>query len=225
MVTPNTSSAIPATPINTGELAERFSKEHVTRIAKSLGVSYKTAWNKVSGMGLKRERPTGFKSWARDVVRENFHDHSITEMARMAKVCRKTIIEAARELGLRRTPEEKRAISSRIRREMLEKERIRANWGFPPKTKLKVFVNHKKSALRYTMTRFGYILDDDDRDTLYYESDLKRHLVREEHGREMGLRFLPLPDDYWDDDDDDDDDIEDDNDDNEENYAEEPVFS
>lgn len=60
------------------------------------------------------------------------------------------------------------------------------------------------------MKKLGYIVDEDDKDTLYYTEDLKRHIKREENGRKMGLRFEPLPEDYWDEDYDEEEDIDDD---------------
>ena len=204
---PNTTSPLPAFY---GELTERFHKEPVTKIAKSMGISYKKLWYHANKLGLRKERPNGYKSHARKLVMESFHDHSLTELAKIAGVSHTTVVTIIRELGLRHTPAEIRAIRSRRRKEVIEKERLLVNWGLPQKTKLKVYTNHEKTALRWTMKKLGYIVDEDDKDTLYYTEDLKRHIKREENGRKMGLRFEPLPEDYWDEDYDEEEDIDDD---------------
>lgn len=84
---PNTTSPLPAFY---GELTERFHKEPVTKIAKSMGISYKKLWYHANKLGLRKERPNGYKSHARKLVMESFHDHSLTELAKIAGVSHTT---------------------------------------------------------------------------------------------------------------------------------------
>lgn len=181
-----------------GELVERYHHEPLTGLARSLGLSYHQLRRHAKRLGLRRTRKGSYRPWARAIIKKEFSSHSIRELARLAKVSTVTVSAIIRELGLKHTPEELRAIRSRSRKEMLEKERMRVNWGLPQRTRLKVYANHRKTTLRADMKRAGYIVDDDDPDRLYYPEGLKRRTIREEHGREMGLRFYPLPDDYWD---------------------------
>lgn len=113
-------------------------------------------------------------------------------MAERTGLCENTIYLIARELGLSRTPEQKRAIKSRLRKELIRSERRRAVFGLEPRTNIKVGSDIRKIRLRGNLKRHGYIVDDDGI-TFYYYAGLCRRPIREEHGRKLGFKFMPLP--------------------------------
>lgn len=174
------------------ELIRRHPTERLSDIARDMGYSYSVVTRHAHKLGLYKETKGGYKVTAREIVKGNFHDHSYRELAKIADVSFQTVWEITRELGLKRTPEQERAVRSRIRHELIVKERRRVNWGMEQKTRLKVYSNKKKINLRCRLVGKGYIKDEDGF-TLYYTEDTKRSLVCEEHGRAMGLRFGPLP--------------------------------
>lgn len=174
------------------ELMRRHNDELLSDIARDMGYAYPTVARHAHKLGLYKPARGGYKTTAREIIAQSFHDHSYRELAKLAKVNIRTVWFIINELGLERTEEQTKAILSRIHKETYEAERRRVNWGLEQKTNLVIYPSKRKRLLRCRMGKKGYIIDDDGY-TLYYTEDTRRSLVCEEHGRAMGLSIGPLP--------------------------------
>lgn len=173
-------------------LKERFHTDYIHEIASHLCCAKSTVSRHARLLGLRKENRSGRNHDARVLVEMEYQNLSYGEMAERTGLCENTIYLIARELGLSRTPEQKRAIKSRLRKELIRSERRRAVFGLEPRTNIKVGSDIRKIRLRGHLKRHGYIVDDDGT-TFYYYAGLCRHPIREEHGRKLGFKFMPLP--------------------------------
>lgn len=180
------------TPEHDDILKERFQTEYLHNIATHLGFSLSSVAKHARELGLRKDNPTGRNRDARAFVEMEYTNLSYQEMAERTGLHKFTIVKIARELGLSRTPEQLRTIRSRRRKELVQKERRRIIFGLDQKTNIKVISNLRKIRLRGSLKRLGYIIGADGH-TFYYDSTLRRHPVREEHGKAFGFTFLPLP--------------------------------
>ena len=92
--------------------------------------------------------------------------------------------------GLTRSKEEDSQLRSRIRQKLIDRERARITWGLDQRTNIKLVCNHPRIRLRTKLKGLGYIVLRGEK-TIYYPPELKRHLIREENGRKLGLDFAP----------------------------------
>lgn len=173
-------------------LKERFHTDYIHEIASYLCCTTSTVSRHARLLGLRKKNRSGRNHDARTLVEMEYPNLSYREMAVRTGLCKNTIYLIARELGLSRTPEQKSAIKSRLREELIRSERRRALFGLEPRTNIKVGSDTRKIRLRGNLKRHGYLADDDGT-TFYYYAGLRRHPVREEHGRKLGFKFLPLP--------------------------------
>lgn len=121
-----------------------------------------------------------------------FDSLSYAEMAERLNMSTVTVWKIAKELGLVRTEEQKRANLSRIRTELIKAERRRVIWGIDQKTDLKVVCNRPRLSLKRKLRQCGYIVTPDE-NIVYYDEGLKRRPRREANGIKLGLKFMPLP--------------------------------
>ena len=180
------------TPEHDDILKERFQSEYLHKIAAHLGFSLSSVAKHARELGLRKDNPTGRNRDARAFVEMEYTNLSYQEMAERTGMHKESIRIIARELGLERTPEQYRTIRSRRRKELVQKERRRIIFGLDQKTNIKVVSNLRKIRLRGSLKRLGYIIGADGH-TFYYDSTLRRHPVREAHGKTFGFTFLPLP--------------------------------
>lgn len=173
-------------------LRERFHTDYLHEIASFIGCTRSTVSRHARILGLRKKNRFGRNQDARAFVEMEHTNLSYEEMAERTGLCKDTIYLIARELGLSRTPEQMRAIRSRRRKELFQKERRRVIFGLEQRTNIKVGCNMRKIRLRGNLKRHGYIVDDDGT-TFYYNASLRRHPIREEHGRKLGFKFMPLP--------------------------------
>ena len=81
-------------------------------------------------------------------------------------------------------------MSSRIRTSLIKSERRRITFGLEQRTNMKLVCNLERIQLRSKLKGYGYIVFKGN-NTIYYPSELKRHPVREEHARKVGIKFAP----------------------------------
>lgn len=173
-------------------LKERFHTDYLHEIASHIGCTCSTVSSHARRLGLRKHEPSGRNRDARSFVQMEYHNLSYQEMAERTGMHKESIRIIARELGLERTEEQLRDIRSRRRKELVQKERRRIIFGLDQKTNIKVVSNLRKIRLRGSLKRLGYIIGADGH-TFYYDSILRRHPVREAHGKAFGFTFLPLP--------------------------------
>lgn len=113
-------------------------------------------------------------------------------MARELGISKMSVCRIAEHLGLKRSPTERYDITSRIRSDMMHRERRRVIFGLEPITRIKVVSNRARVRLRSQLKRKGYTVGDE-RNTLYYADGSKRSKRQEMRGVKLGLQFLPLP--------------------------------
>ena len=109
-------------------------------------------------------------------------------------ISKMSVSRIAAKLGLRRTKEQVYKVSSRIRCEMIRRERRRVIFGLDPVTRIKVVSNRARVRLRSRLKGIGYIVSEE-RNILYYTVSLVRKEHLEHRGTKLGLRFLPFPQD------------------------------
>ena len=180
------------TPDHDDILKERFHTDCLHDIASHIGCTRSTISRHARRLGLWKETPSGRNRDARAFILMEYPNLAYQEMAERTGLNKYTITRIARELGLERTPEQLRKIRSRRRKELIQKERRRIIFGLDQKTNIKVVSNLRKIRLRGSLKRLGYIIGADGH-SFYYDSTLRRHPVREEHGKAFGFTFLPLP--------------------------------
>ena len=117
-----------------------------------------------------------------ETVRDLYHDHSLTEIGELTHTSWRTIQRIAKNLGLTRSKEEDSRLRSRIRQKLIDRERARTN--------IKLVCNHSRIRLRTKLKGLGYIVLRGEK-TIYYPPELKRHFIREENGKKLGLDFAP----------------------------------
>lgn len=116
------------------------------------------------------------------------------KMGRELGISKMSVSRIAAKLGLRRTKEQVYKVSSRIRCEMIRRERRRVIFGLDPVTRIKVVSNRARVRLRSRLKGIGYIVSEE-RNILYYTVSLVRKEHLEHRGTKLGLRFLPFPQD------------------------------
>ena len=100
----------------------------------------------------------------------------------------------AAALGLKRSSEEKHQISSRIRTQMVKRERRRIVFGLEPVTGIRVISNRAKVRVRSNLKSNGYIISEE-HNVIYYTGTTERRERLESRGIRLGLHILPLPED------------------------------
>jgi len=172
-------------------LTELYPVETTAYTAEMLGMSETAVKTKARQLGIEKYAKTQWMERA-EHVRNNFHERSFAEIARDLNISKMSVSRIARKLGLRRTKAELFHVSSRVRRDIIRRERRRVIFGLDPITRIKVVSNRARVRLRAILKSKGYIVGDDTR-VLYYAGDLKRREQLESRGLKVGLKFYPLP--------------------------------
>ena len=107
-------------------------------------------------------------------------------------VSRTTVSRMARKLGLNRSKAEGYAMSSRVRFEMVRRERRRAIFGLAPLTRIKVISHRAKVRIRSRLKAKGYVTGVH-RNILYFTEATCRKARLEAKAARFGLAFLPFP--------------------------------
>lgn len=171
-------------------LARLFPVESTKHTATILQMSITAVKAKAKELGLKKEAKS---EWAKraDYVRSHFYHCSLSEMAGKLGISRTSVIRIIEKLGLKRTKEQNFQVASRIRREIIRRERRHVLFGLSPITRIKVVSNRARIRIRAQLKSIGYIVSRDS-NTLYYTDKVERKSNLENRGIQQGLRFQPI---------------------------------
>lgn len=172
-------------------LAELYPVETTAYTAEVLGMSETAVKNKARQMGIVKIAKSKWLARA-EHIRRHFREKSFSEMGRELGITKVSVSRIAARLGMKRTKTEKSRVSSRVRGELIRKERVRVIFGLDPVTRIKVVSNRARVRLRSRMKGFGYIVGEE-RNILYYTVSQTRKEHLEQRGCKLGLRFLPFP--------------------------------
>lgn len=170
-------------------LKENYPYTTDTAIAQHLCVNRKTVSLKAKELGLEKGiRPEWLDLAER--VRELHDSHSNAEIAAITGISSRSVSRIVAVLGLRRTKKEEQSIRSRIRQDIMKREKRRVIFGLPPITRIKVVTNKPRIKMRHSLKKAGYLVIRG-QNVMYYHSDMERDHSREDIGRKLGLRFEP----------------------------------
>lgn len=170
-------------------LKENYPHTTDTAIAQHLCVNRKTVSLKAKELGLEKGiRPEWLDLAER--VRELHGTHSNAEIAAITGISSRSVSRIVAVLGLRRTKKEEQSIRSRIRQDIMKREKRRVIFGLPPITKIKVVTNKPRIKMRHSLKKAGYLVIRG-QNVMYYHPDMERDHSREDIGRKLGLRFEP----------------------------------
>lgn len=172
-------------------LAETYPVETTAYTAALLGMSETAVKNKAKKLGIVKVAKSRWMERA-EHIRSHFQDKSFSEMAKELGISKMSVSRIAAKLGLKRTKEEIYRVSSRVRGEMIRRERRRVIFGLSPATRIKVVSNRARVRLRSRLKGIGYVVGQE-RNILYYTGNVERKERLECRGVKLGLRFLPFP--------------------------------
>lgn len=170
-------------------LKENYPYTTDTAIAQHLCVNRKTVSLKAKELGLEKGiRPEWLDLAER--VRELHGSHSNAEIAAITGISSRSVSRIVAVPGLRRTKKEEQSIRSRIRQDIMKREKRRVIFGLPPITRIKVVTNKPRIKMRHSLKKAGYLVIRG-QNVMYYHPDMERDHSREDIGRKLGLRFEP----------------------------------
>lgn len=172
-------------------LKDTYPVESTGFTADLLGISVNAVKKKASEIGLVKFKKSKWLERA-EYIRQHFHDKSFATLAKDLGIALISVRRIAASIGLKRSETERFAMISKARTELISRERRRMVFGFDPISHIKVVTNRQRIHLRAKMKAKGYIVAEE-RNVMYYPSDLKRCVEREKNGIGLGLRFMPLP--------------------------------
>lgn len=172
-------------------LIQLYPIETTPYTASVLDMCERAVKSKASQLGLKK---TAKAKWLErvDYIRNHFGHRSYAEIGKELGVSRAYVRRLASHMGLQRTPTETFQVYSRIRSDMMRRERRRVIFGLSPITHIKVVSNRARVRLRSWLKSKGYIAGEE-YGILYYTDDLHRIQESELRGAKLGFRFLPYP--------------------------------
>lgn len=179
------------TEAHTDMLRELYPVETIGRTAELMGFCATTIKAKVRKYGLTKGMSGEWLERAA-VVRNNFYTHSYAEIGKMIGATKTTVARIAKSLGLKRTRRENKGIRSRVRHDMVKREKRRVIFGLDPVTGIKVVTNRTKIRLRAELKAAGYIVERT-ANILYFKSESDRNMYKERKASMHGLRFAPWP--------------------------------
>ncbi len=172
-------------------LAELYPVETTAHTASMLQIGVTAVKAKARELGLEKLAKSRWLERAGHISR-HFDNRSYAEMASDLGVSRTTVSRMARKLGLNRSKAQGYGMSSRVRREMVRRERRRAIFGLDPLTRIKVISHRAKVRIRSRLKAKGYITGVH-RNILYFTEATCRKARLEAKAARFGLAFLPFP--------------------------------
>lgn len=173
-------------------LRELYPVQTSSYTASVLGVCENTVKNKARELGIEKFAKSSWLERA-EYIRDHFYTKSFSEIGSVLGITKNSVSRIAGQLGLKRTGRETCEVKSRVRGELIKREKRRMIFGLDPLTRIKVVTNRPRIRLRSWLKARGYVVSDQ-RNVMYYPSDISRRMEHESRGKELGLRFLPLPD-------------------------------
>lgn len=171
-------------------LTELYPTETVETVAQRLGIGRTSVSKKAQELGLSKGMKRAWLEKAND-VRALHPNHSITEISQMIGTSRRSVSRIIALLNLHKDKSEEKAMRSRIRTEMVKRERRRVVFGLDPITRIKVVTNKKKIALRHKLKKMGCLVTRG-ANIIYYSDDNLMSPERITAGRSLGLRLMPM---------------------------------
>lgn len=172
-------------------LQELYPVETNAYTASVLGVGEKTVIKKAKELGIGKFSKSRWMERA-DYIRTHFDTKSFSEIGRNLGIAKWSVARIAGQVGLKRTYKETGNISSRVRTELIKREKRRMIFGLDPITHIKVVTNRPRIKLRAWLKSKGYIVGEQ-KNVMYYPADIVRRTVQETRGIKLGLSFIPLP--------------------------------
>lgn len=172
-------------------LQELYPVETNTFTASILGVGEKTVIKKAKELGIGKFAKSRWMERA-EYIRAHFDTKSFAEIGRNLGITKWSVARIAGQIGLKRTDKETGSISSRVRTELVKREKRRMIFGLDPITHIKVVTNRPRIKLRAWLKSKGYIVGEQ-RNVMYYPADIVRRTVQETRGMKLGLKFIPFP--------------------------------
>lgn len=176
---------------HTAMLRELYPVETIEKTAEIIGFSQTTIKHKARQSGIEKGMNGDWLDKAA-IVRDNFDTSSYAEIGELIGVSKTTVARIARRLGLSRTRNGNKSIRSRVRHDMVRREKRRVIFGFDPVTRIKVVTNRTKIRLRAELKSAGYIVERA-ANILYFKSEDSRNEKKETVASRYGLRFAPWP--------------------------------
>lgn len=171
-------------------LQELYPVQTNIHTAEVLGMSERAVRDKARELGLEKTVKAKWLEQA-EYVRNHYLDRSFSELAGDLGISKTSVSRMASRLGLKRTVKEQHHITSRIRCELIRRERGRIIFGLEPLTNLKVTTNRKRICLKAKLKAKGYMASIGSH-TIYYKDGIRRSMKQETHGSKLGLRFFPF---------------------------------
>lgn len=172
-------------------LQELYPVETNAYTASVLGIGEKSVTKKAKELGIGKFAKSRWMERA-DYIRAHFDTKSFAEMGRKLGIAKWSVARIAGQIGLRRTDKETSDVSSRVRTELIQREKRRMIFGLDPVTHIKVVTNRPRIKLRAWLKSKGYIVGEQ-RNVMYYPAEIERRTVQESRGKKLGLSFIPLP--------------------------------
>ena len=157
-------------------------------LAEELQVSVNSIRRKARDLKISKQYSGRKNMVARKIIKENYHSKSYRQLARMAGVNVRTVVNIVIEYQLSRSDEETARLRSQGVAAFIKKERARAIFGLPQKSSRKVFSNRKLTLMRSRLAKNGYVVIYGS-NVVYFSHDMKRHYQREENARTLGIVF------------------------------------
>ena len=170
-------------------LAKLFPVESTKHTATVLQMSVTAVKGKAKELGLKKETKS---EWAKraDYVRSHFYHCSLSEMAGKLGISRTSVIRIMKSWDSNATKEQNFQVTSRVRSEIIRRERRHVLFGLAPVTKIKVVSNRR--VFDPGAVEIHRLYRKRDSNTLYYTDKIERKGNLETRGIRQGLRFLPF---------------------------------
>lgn len=172
-------------------LKQLFPIESTKHTAAILQMSMTAVKLKAKELGLQKATKSRWTKRA-EYVRTHYCQCSLSEMAKKLNISRTSVMRIIEKLGLTRTKEQTFQVVSRIRSEIIHRERRYVLFGLAPITQIKDVSNRPRIQLRAKLKSIGYIVSRAS-NTLYYTEDMERRCNLENNGIKQGLHFLPYP--------------------------------
>lgn len=175
-------------------LIEHFPTTLNKDCAGYLGVSMRTMIRFARELGLEKD-----PAWLHGVFMERCSmmaeanrgegNHGTANLLKYGKAYRfKKGVSPRQRLGDERE-KERIAKSVASLRETRRKERMRVNWGLEQQTKLKIGHNKKKTVMRHSLKKRGYIIPFRGASVAYYTDNTDRSHIVEQHAKEIGIEI------------------------------------
>lgn len=164
-----------------------YSRYTYQELSEAFGVSIEALRYKAAKLGLGRKRQAPLPSLV-DEVKRLYTDFSLREIKAILGISDWMLRRIIRENSLSKSKEKMKAIQSRLRTELVKKERRNINWGFKQRSAVKVYRDQSAIDMRYRLRKAGYYVGRGER-TVYYNSLTRRSMRLEKSAVRMGFVF------------------------------------